>query len=223
MEVLYPLCKFLQRRMIGVVTDWDVTGGENVPPWGPLIVVSNHLSQSDPSFIGVAIPRRPRFLAKRELFANPLAGPLIRSYGGFPLNRQGGDVAAYRWALSLLRRDGTLVLFPEGTRSPQGLRRARLGATRIALASQAPLLPVGITGTESFGTWARVFFPNSRIRVNIGRAFTLPDIEGRPSREVVESLTDMVMERIAMLLPAEYRGAYASAVPAGGTAPAGGG
>ncbi len=221
MEVLYPLCEFLQKRMVGVVSDWAVTGDENVPTWGPLIVVSNHLSQSDPSFIGVAIPRRPRFLAKRELFSNPLAGPLIRSYGGFPLNRQGGDVAAYRWALSLLRHDGTLVLFPEGTRSPKGLRRARLGATRIALASQAPLLPVGITGTEGFGTWARVFFPNARIRVNIGRTFTLPNVEGRPSREVLESLTDMMMQRIAMLLPPDYRGAYASAVPGGAAVPAG--
>jgi 1-acyl-sn-glycerol-3-phosphate acyltransferase len=208
MEILYPICDFLQRRAVSALSDWGVTGVENVPPWGPLIIVSNHLSQSDPSFIGAAIPRRPRFLAKKELFANPIAGPLIRSYGGFPLNRQGGDLAAYRWAMKLLERDGTLVLFPEGTRSPTGLRRARDGATRIALASQAPLLPVGITGTENFGTWARVFFPNARIRVNIGRPFTLPHVEGKPSREVLGSLTDMLMQRIAILLPPEYRGEY---------------
>ena len=213
MDILYPVCDFLQRRVSAVVTDWAVTGRENVPPGGPLIVVSNHLSQTDPSFIGAAIPRRPRFLAKRELFTNPIAGPLIRSYGGFPVDRGRGDLAAYRWALSLLRSDGTLVLFPEGTRSPGGLRRARLGATRIALTSQAPLLPVGITGTENFGSWTRTFFPTGRIRVNIGRAFTLPMIEGSPSREVLESLTDMMMQRIAMLLPAEYRGAYGAAVP----------
>ena len=214
MEVLYPICDFLQRRAVSALSDWGVSGIENVPPWGPLIIVSNHLSQSDPSFIGAAIPRRPRFLAKKELFTNPIAGPLIRSYGGFPLNRQGGDLAAYRWAMKLLERDGTLVLFPEGTRSPKGLRRARDGATRIALASQAPLLPVGITGTENFGTWARVFFPNARIRVNIGKPFTLPLLEGKPSREVLGSLTEMVMLRIAMLLPPEYRGVY-------GTTPAG--
>ncbi len=217
MEILYPICDFLQRRAVSALSDWAVTGKENVPPWGPLIIVSNHLSQSDPSFIGAAIPRRPRFLAKKELFTNPIAGPLIRSYGGFPLNRQGGDLAAYRWAMKLLERDGTLVLFPEGTRSPKGLRRARNGATRIALASQAPLLPVGITGTEKFGTWARVFFPNARIRVNIGKPFTLPHVEGKPSREVLGSLTEMVMMRIAMLLPPEYRGVY-GATPAGSPA-----
>ena len=217
MEILYPICEFLQRRAISALADWAVTGLENVPPWGPLIIVSNHLSQSDPSFIGAAIPRRPRFLAKKELFANPIAGPLIRSYGGFPLNRQGGDLAAYRWAMKLLERDGTLVLFPEGTRSPKGLRRARDGATRIALASQDTLLPVGITGTENFGTWARVFFPNARIRVNVGKPFTLPHVEGKPSKEVLGSLTDLVMLRIAMLLPPEYRGVY-GVTPAGSPA-----
>ena len=208
MEILYPICDLLQRATIRVIADWRVTGVENVPPGGPLIVVANHLSQTDPSFVGVAIPRRPRFLAKKELFTHPLAGRLIQSYGGHPLNREGVDVAAYRWAIDLLKTDGTLVLFPEGSRSPGGMRLARDGATHIALVSQAPILPIGITGTEGFGTWANVFFPNARIRVNIGRAFTLPHIEGRPNREVLRSLTRMMMERVAMLLPPEYRGEY---------------
>ena len=208
MEFLYPVCHFLQLGALRVLCDWEVTGVENVPPGGPLIIVSNHLSQSDPSFVGAAVPRRPRFLAKKELFTHPIAGRLIRSYGGHPLNRQGVDVSAYRWAIDLLSIDGTLVLFPEGTRSPKGMRQARDGATHIALATQAPLLPVGITGTEGFGTWANVFYPRGRIRVNIGKPFTLPHIEGRPNREVLRSLTNMIMERIAMLLPADYRGVY---------------
>lgn len=208
MELLYPICNFLQRGALRAVADWKVTGVENVPPGGPLIVVANHLSQTDPSFVGTAIPRRPRFLAKKELFTHPIAGRLIRSYGGHPLNRDGVDIAAYRWAMDLLDHDGTLVLFPEGTRSPGGMRRARDGATHIALTSQAPILPVGITGSEGFGTWANVFYPKARIRVNIGKAFTLPHIEGKPNRDVLRSLTDMIMERVAMLLPPEYRGEY---------------
>jgi len=110
--------------------------------------------------------------------------------------------------MRLLDHDGTLVLFPEGTRSSGGMRKARDGATHIALNSQASILPVGITGSEAFGSWANVFYPKARIRVNIGRAFTLPHIEGRPNRDVLRSLTDMMMDRVAMLLPPEYRGAY---------------
>ena len=168
----------------------------------------HHLSQTDPSFVGVAIPRRPRFLAKKELFTHPIAGRLIRAYGGFPLNRTGVDLTAHRWAMDVLDRDGTLVLFPEGHRSTGGMRRARTGATHIALTSQAPVLPIGICGTEKFGTWARVFFPRGRMRVNIGKPFTLKWPEGMPRREALDSLTDMMMERIAMLLPPQYHGVY---------------
>jgi 1-acyl-sn-glycerol-3-phosphate acyltransferase len=117
--------------------------------------------------------------------------------------------------MDLLDHDGTLVLFPEGTRSIGGMRRARDGATHIALTSQAPILPVGITGSEVFGSWANVFYPKARIRVNIGRAFTLPNIEGRLNRDVLRSLTDMMMDRVAMLLPPEYRGEYGLSTAAG--------
>ena len=132
----------------------------------------------------------------------------LREYGAFPLKRTGIDVGAHRWALDQLRRDQVIAVFPEGTRSRGGMKRARPGVVRLALTTQAPILPVGITGTERLGTWLRVLNPTGQITVTIGRPFTLPVIEGKPSPAVMESLTEMVMREVAVLLPPSYRGVY---------------
>ena len=203
-----PICNAAQKVTLKMFADWKVIGRENVPPMGPLIIVSNHQSNFDSSLLGVSIPRRLWFLAKENIFRGPFASWFLRSYGAFPLNRHGADLRAYRWALDKLAYDQVLLIYPEGTRSRGSLRKARTGIVRLALTAQAPLLPVGITGTERLGTVARVFNPTGKLRVNIGTVFSLPSIEGKPSTEVLQSLTDMIMQRIAALLPESYQGAY---------------
>ena len=207
-DLAYRLSNWAFRRVLTWFADWQVEGGENVPPFGPLIVASNHLSNLDPPLLAVSIPRRLRFVAKRTLFRWGL-GVFLRAYGAYPVDRDGADAPAMLWALRLLQRDGTLVVFPEGHRNPRGgMRRGQPGLALLAIKSQAPILPVGIVGTEHLGPLWRVAFPTGRIRVHIGQPFTLPMVQGRVSREQLQALTDMVMERIALLLPPAYRGVY---------------
>ena len=209
MELIYTASNVVQRACLRLFADWKVTGTENVPPMGPLVIVCNHLSNLDPPLLGASLPRRIRFLAKRGLFtANPAAGWFLRSYGAFPLNRDGVDVPAYRWALNELATDGALVLFPEGTRSEGAMAQAKTGVVNLALRFKAPILPVGITGTQHIGHWINVLHPTGTIRVNVGQVFSLPDIEGKPNKEILESLTTSIMLRIAELLPESYRGVY---------------
>ena len=132
----------------------------------------------------------------------------MTQYGAYPLDRKGVGLNAYRWAIDQLARDQVIVIFPEGTRSRTGMKRALPGVTKLALETQAAILPVGITGTERFGHWMRVFNPTGTITVNIGEAFYLPSLEGKISKEVLRSLTDMIMKRIAELLPSNYHGIY---------------
>ena len=189
---------------------WEVEGEEAVPPKGSLIVVSNHLSNADPPFLVASIPRKLHFLGKRGLFANPLASAFLTAVGVHPVRREGVDVEALRWNLGLLARDQPIVLFPEGTRGRgDGMGRGLAGVAYIAAKSMAPILPVGITGTEHIKTYWRLPFPACHIKVNIGEPFTLPILEGKISRPVLEHMTDMIMYRIAALLPPEYRGYYA--------------
>ena len=205
---IYPLSTFVQRIALRLFADWGVTGKEHVPPSGPLIVVANHQSNVDPPLLTSSIPLRLRFLAKRNVFRGRFATWFLRSYGAFPLNRDGADIQAYRWTIDQLDKGETVVIFPEGTRSKGAMRKAKSGVARLALRSQTPLLPVGITGTETLESWTRVFNPTGILRVNIGTVFSLPPIEGKPTPEVLDSITDMIMYRIAALLPENYRGVY---------------
>ena len=207
---LYHTCVFLQRVVMRLFANWKVNGVENVPPMGPLIIIANHQSNFDPPLLSASLPRRIYFLAKSGLFMGFGVNWFLRSYGAHPVDREGADIAAYRWVLKQLRDGKPVVLFPEGMRSRGAMSRAKPGIAQIALQSQATILPVGIVGTERLGTWMRVFNPTGNITVNIGQVFSIPPIEGRPSRALLDSITDMIMQRVAVQIPEEYRGVYGS-------------
>ena len=209
MRLMYPMGKLLGRLCFGVFGKLSVTGPECVPPFGPVILVANHLSINDPPVLVATINRRLNFIAKQELFANPISRAILTRFGVHPFDRSGRAVDIIKIALRLLAQDQPVVLFPEGTRSPDHtLQKGLPGAAYIAMKSQATILPVGLVGTENFPSW-RMPISLCRIGVNIGQPFTLPLIEGRPSHEVLQSMADMMMTRIAALLPEKYQGVYA--------------
>ena len=209
MTMLYGVCNTLMRGSLRIFGDWKVEGLENVPPMGPLIIVSNHQSNMDPPILAASIPRHITFMAKRGLFRNPIASRFFTTYGAFPLNESGKDLAAIRRGVKVLEQDGALGIFPEGTRSPGAMRKAIPGIALIALRSRAPILPVGIVGTEVIGPPWQVAVPRGRFTIRIGQPFTPPHVEGPIAREQLESITTIIMERVAALLPESYRGEYA--------------
>ena len=218
MKIIYPLCTFLQKSTLRLFADFKVEGVENVPPMGPLIIICNHQSNVDPTILRTLIPRQTWFLAKDGLFEHRILNWFFRSWGAFPLNREGVDIRAFRWVLNQLNYSQAIVLFPEGTRNPGAMKKALPGVVRLALKSQASILPIGMIGTETLEKSYRVWYPNRKIRVNIGQVFSLPSIEGKPNKEVLESLNDMIMGRVAALLPESYQGVYKTSLGSGYTA-----
>ena len=194
-------------RLFGRV---EVVGMENIPPFGPLILAPNHQSNADPPLLAVLFKRPIWFMGKRGLFANGVVAYFLRAFHVYPVNRDGRDVDALRWSVDMLSRDQVLVVFPEGTRQPGAMGEGTDGATYLALRSGAPMLPVGITGTEHISGFLRVAFPFRKLKVVIGQPYTLPGVQGRLSREALHSLTEQLMLRIAALLPPEYQGVYGS-------------
>ena len=153
MDLIYRVCIASQKALLNRFSDWEVEGVENIPERGPVVVVSNHVSNIDPSLLAAAMdPLRVHFLAKEQLFTHRASRWFMSAYGAYPVRETGVQVGAYRWAKRLLENNGALCVFPEGKRSTGGMVPGRQGATRLALATDTPVLPVGISGTAHLGS-----------------------------------------------------------------------
>ena len=208
-RIVRPICDVAQKVSLRTFSGLTVTGMDRVPANGPLILVANHQSNIDPPLIGAIFSRRVWFLAKEGIFQNPVANWFLRSWGAFPLRRGETDIRAFRWIMGKLSQGEVVMLFPEGTRNPGAIGEAHYGVSQLALKMNVPLVPIGITGTERFNTVFRVFYPTGKLRITVGEPFVLPLSEGRQTQEQLESLTNMIMARVAELLPESYRGDYA--------------
>jgi 1-acyl-sn-glycerol-3-phosphate acyltransferase len=189
------------RILLRILTRFEVVGLEHVPGDGPLVVVANHIHFIDPPVIGASLRRKVLLMAKQELFETPVVGWMVSHYDAFPVRRGEADRQALRWALAALELNQALGMFPEGTRSRTGeMREAFPGAALIALRSGAPVLPVGIDGTDKvFSSLRRL--RRARVRVVYGPTFTLDSSDRQRA-------TDEMMRGIANLLPEWRRGPY---------------
>jgi 1-acyl-sn-glycerol-3-phosphate acyltransferase len=197
----FRLCVFIWSRR-------EVLGLQNVPRHGPAILASNHLNLADPPLLASLVPRRLIFMAKLELWSTPVIGWLYGLGGCIPVRRFEADVGALRRAEKVLREGHVLVMFPEGTRSRHpGLGKGHPGTAVIALRSGVPIVPVGVSGTETVSL-PSCFLRRTRVRIAFGQPFTLPRGQ-RLTTELAEASTERIMKEIAALLPEAYRGTYA--------------
>lgn len=209
MSWFYYVGRLVMRILLYLLTRWQVRGRENIPSQGPLLVVANHLNLADPPLIGVSLGRKAIFIAKEELFRSRLSGYFVRNFGAFPIHRGQLDRKALRQAQGVLDQGMALIMFPEATRSNNAqLQLALPGSALIALRGGAPILPVGITGTERL-KGAAWLLRRPRIIVNIGSPFHLPPVSSKLTKVELVELTNFIMGHIAELLPVEYRGNYA--------------
>ncbi len=205
MSLFYAGATALMKLLLICLTRWHVEGKENVPRRGPLIIVANHLSVIDPPLLGASIPRRVTFMAKEELFQSAFSKAVVERYGAFPVRRGQLDKQALRCAWNVLDQDGVLGMFPEGKRSADGrIQEGQDGAARIAAHKNAPVLPVGISGSEQVKGLS-VVKRRPRIKVVIGRPFNLPPEGLVPKRIRLRDHTSIIIRRIADLLPEEYQ------------------
>jgi len=216
MRPFFCLANATMKFLLLTLSRWRVEGKENVPRTGPLIVVANHMSLADPPLLGASVPRRITFMAKEELFRGRFSRFVMEGYGGFPVRRGQLDRQGWRRAFETLKNGGALAVFPEGSRNPDAtLQPPQPGVSHLAARSGAPLLPVGIAGTEQVRGLGFIL-KRPRITVTIGRPFLLPAVSGKPSRSALDQDSRLIMERIAELLPERYRGPYASRANTGG-------
>ena len=151
LEIIRPTVGFFSRLLWKI----EYSGLENVPADGGVIIASNHQTYIDPFWLSVPIKRPTRYLAWSDAFNWPLVGKCLIWLGAWPLALEGSDPAAIRRSLQWLRDGGAVVIFPEGGRSTAtgALERFKVGAVRLALEAEVPILPVTIKGGNQ--VWPR--------------------------------------------------------------------
>jgi 1-acyl-sn-glycerol-3-phosphate acyltransferase len=201
---------FIRFLMLLYIKGPAVSGLENVPKTGGIILVSNHLNNADPCVIPGVSHRRIITMAKKEMFRWPVISLLFRFIGAFPVDRQSADLGALRQAQHVVNDGLVLLMFPEGTRSrDHQLHSGFSGTALIAYRTGAPIIPIAITGTESI-PWPWLFvrpFIGPRVTVRFGKPFYPPKVE-RVTSAAAKAATDDIMLHIAELLPESYRGEY---------------
>lgn len=208
----YHLARHLFRPQAFPYARFDIRGTENLPKTGPVLLASNHRSYFDVAALGMVaagLGRPVRFLAKQEVFDAPLVGQLARVVGGIPVERGSRSSEPMRAAAAALRAGEVVIILPQGT-IPRGeaffdpVLHGRTGVARLAAETGAPVVPVGLWGTER--VWPRSSrLPDMaalghppRVRVAVGAPVSL-------GLEDAVADTTTVMSAIADLLPDEAR------------------
>src|ERR671915_3858 len=164
-------------------------GREHIPE-GSVLLAANHRSFLDPFVIGCCIGRPIYFVAKRELFRNPLRGWFLNCMGAFPIRRGESDEEAMETSVRLLERGQAVVIFPEGTRIRAGsLATPKRGVGRLALQSGAPVVPIAITGSERARDGWKI--KPVRVHVRCGPPLTFPRVE-QPSPFLAGEVTERI-------------------------------
>lgn len=208
-SVLPPVAKVVWRP--------TVEGLENVPRTGPVIVASNHLSFADSMVIPIVVPRKVVFLAKEDYFTGTgIKGALVRGWfkgiGMVPVDRDDtkAALASLDIALEVLGRGEAFGIYPEGTRSRDGrLYRGRTGVAHLALTSGAPVVPVGLTGTQNIQPVGSRLPRLADVTVRFGEPLRFAGTyDGVPPGRARREVTDVVMNAIQKLSGQPFAGVY---------------
>ncbi len=190
--MFYLIVRAIFRFCFRVVFKIEITGLENVPPRGRLILCSNHRTNWDPFFHMAFFPRQPFFMGKASAFQNCFSNFFLRRMGAFPVDRGHHDEKAIAMAIRILEDEKVLGMFPEGRRIPERVRvDAKKGVGMFAARMGAPLLPVAIIGS---------FRPLSKIECKIGTPLYVPqdhfavmdkDVHYRISNQVLGAIYEL--------------------------------
>jgi 1-acyl-sn-glycerol-3-phosphate acyltransferase len=205
---LYHVIRAIVDILVNLFIRREYVGLENFPE-PPYIVAINHLSVFDTPVLLTVCPHTIRALTAAKHKRNPIYAPLLVIMGSIWVRRGEVDRRALREALDVLKQGGVLGLAPEGTRArgTYALQEGKTGTAYLATRADVPIVPVGLAGTERIKD--NLFrLRRTYVRAVVGEPFRLPE-NGRVRGQKLHEYTDLIMRRIAELLPEEYRGVYA--------------
>jgi 1-acyl-sn-glycerol-3-phosphate acyltransferase len=201
----------LARILVWLFTKTQVSGLNNLPTRGPLLIVVNHLGDADLVIALAKIPLSGEVFVKSEMRDYPILGLLFRAYGVIWIHRGHPDRRALRAGIQGLNEGRIIGIAPEGRESLiEGLEYGTHGAAYLATKTDSPILPVTFTCTEN-----RCIYPNMKhlrrtpVTITIGQVFKLES--NGDWKTAIENGTATIMHKLAVQLPLEYRGVYRAA------------
>ncbi len=202
MDPVYGISHAIVEIVYQICFRGEISGLENLPKSGGYIVAANHASLLDPPIVGLYLPRQVQFFARQTLWKPGFAAWWLNSVGCIPVDRDGGgDFGALKNVLKALKDGRVVILFPEGTRSPDGrLRSPKPGVGFIACKSQAPVVPARIFGSsDAFGRGGRLR-PGVPVAVTYGRPLLPADYDNpNAGRDRPMHAAEKIMSAIAAL------------------------
>ncbi len=209
----YAFMRWLMRAITRtfLVGLFKVSGLENVPRSGPVIICPNHSATLDPPMVPAFVPRGDTWnMAKSEYFDKAgFVKWIFRRYHAFPVVRHSADRTALRTAFDILKSGQALIIYPEGTRVESGvLAEPEPGAGFIAQRAACPVVPVGLTGTREClpkgAHWPR----RTRVSITFGKPFRVLSKRLDGAKVTRQEAAEAIMVEIAELLPEHQRGAF---------------
>jgi len=201
------------RTVFYLISEVRITGTENIPERGPYVIAINHISIIEPPFVIAFWPVAPEAVGAKEIWERKGQSLLARFYGGIRVHRGEYDRRLIDTMIQVIESGRPLLIAPEGGRSHSpGLRPALPGVAYLIERSGAPVLPVGIIGSTDDFLSKAFKFKRPVLEMRIGTLINLPRIEGRGEhrRRALKENADLIMLKVAELLPLEYQGAYAT-------------
>lgn len=199
MTCWYLLGYSLSKALAKTFFHYRVVGAENMIEEGPCIIAANHCSYLDPPLVGVACQRAIHYLARKSLLDIPILGPILPQLNVIPVEQKNADRSALMGAIRVVRNGGAVLIFPEGSRSPDGkLQPAQPGIGMIVAKTGAPVVPVRVSGSfQAFprGTAIPRFVP---VKVTIG-APVLFEESGTEDRAFYQKASNRIMDAVAAL------------------------
>jgi len=202
MTFWYLLGYSLSKAIAKTFFSYRVIGAENMIEEGPCIIAANHCSFFDPPLVGVACQRAIHYLARKSLLEWPVLGPIFPELNVIPVDQKNADRSALMGAIRVVKNGGAVLIFPEGTRSPDGkLQPAQPGIGMIVAKTGAPVVPVRISGSYEVFNRDMKLPKRGNISVEVGRPLRLlrTHSAGEEPRELYKQSSEAIVQAIAGL------------------------
>lgn len=188
-----------------------ITGVGNIPERGPYVIAINHISIIEPPFVIAFWPVAPEAVGAKEIWERKGQSLLAKFYGGIQVHRGEIDKRLIESMIQVIEAGHPLLIAPEGGRShTPGMRPALPGVAYLVERSGAPVLPVGIIGSTDDFLHRAIRFKRPVLEMRIGELIMMPRVEGRGEerRKALKENADLIMLKVAELLPPNYQGVY---------------